>query len=236
MIISFIQQYLSGSSIGEVIMFAVITITALMFSLTVHECAHGYAAYKCGDDTAYINGRLSLNPFAHLDPLGALSLLLVGFGWAKPVPVNYRRLKKPRRDIALVSLAGPLSNILLAAVLTCIYTLIEAFAPAFSPLHYVGLAFYLGAALNVGLAVFNLIPLPPLDGSKILSCLLPPLVAAKYLMFEKYFKIILLVLIIGGRLPFIGGIVDKIWFPIDFIRYGIIDLLYKMFISIWSLF
>lgn len=236
MIISFIKQYLYGADIYQILIFAALTLTALLFSLTVHECAHGWMAHKCGDDTAYMNGRVTLNPFAHLDPLGALMMLLVGFGWAKPVPVNYRNLNRPKRDIALVSLAGPVSNLILAFVFTGIHTAINAFAPYSTVMYVIYAAFYIGAALNVGLAVFNLIPLPPLDGSKVLACTLPPTKAAKYLMWERYFRIIIFVLIVGENLPVIGDIVSWVWYPVDIARSSVINGMEALFNLIWNLF
>ena len=235
MIISFIQSYLQGADITDIVIFALLSVTALLFSLTVHEFAHGWMAKKCGDDTAYMNGRLTLNPVAHLDPIGAISLLFVGYGWAKPVPVNLRNLRKPKRDIALVSLAGPVSNIIIALVTSVIYTAVDVLLPVTRFTIILSAAFYITAILNVGLAIFNLIPLPPLDGSKVLACLLPGRVAAKYLMWERYFYIFMLIMILGNRIPVVGDIIDFLWLPVDLVKDAIIFAFSEPFYLLWSL-
>ncbi|MBO7161466.1 MAG: site-2 protease family protein [Clostridia bacterium] len=235
MIISFIQSYLAGSSLAEIAVFAALTVISLLLSLTVHECAHGWMAHKCGDDTAYMNGRISLSPFAHLDPMGALSMLFIGYGWAKPVPVNFRNLRKPKRDIALVSLAGPVSNLILAFIFSLAYTAVNVFMPVNKLSTILFYAFYLIAVMNIGLAVFNLIPLPPLDGSKVLACLLPGRVAARYLMWERYFYIVMLVLIVGDNIPVIGNIVNTIWWPVNFVREALVTLFSVPGYALWTL-
>lgn len=151
-----------------------ISIPFILVCLTVHECAHGYAAYLLGDNTAKENGRLTLNPLAHIDWLGAAAMLLVGFGWAKPVPVNPYRFKKGgARGIVWVSLAGPLSNLIFAFIIIFVYgILFYTINWTHSPV-YLSLIAQSWASLNIGLAVFNLIPVPPLDGSKVLMYFLP---------------------------------------------------------------
>ncbi|MGN1015261.1 MAG: site-2 protease family protein [Butyricicoccus sp.] len=175
-----------------------ISIPGLLLCLSVHEAAHGLTAYKLGDPTAKSAGRLTLNPFQHLDVIGTLCLLFFHVGWAKPVPVNSRYFKKPRRDIALVSLAGPISNFLLAFVLLFVrqYLMRSSLMPVF----VLGLMAYYGAVMSIGLGVFNLIPIPPLDGSKILMSFLPWEMAVKYTKYEQYIQFALLLLLFFGVL------------------------------------
>lgn len=136
-------------------------LTALIIGISIHECAHAFVAHVLGDSTARDEGRVTLNPLAHLDPLGSVMLLVAGFGWGKPVPVNPRNFSRPGFDELLVALAGPTSNILLAAVLGIIYQLVGDQYPLF------GLFLLLTMQINLFLTVFNLIPIPPLDGSKL---------------------------------------------------------------------
>ena len=155
-------------------------VVIVLMSLTVHEVSHGYAAYKLGDPTAKNAGRLSLNPLKHLDPIGALMLFIFGFGWAKPVPVNPYYFEGDRRKGMMeVSFAGPASNLLLAFVLIAIYT-IGHFGTLDYAYSMTGLILYRAITLNIYLAVFNLIPIPPLDGSKILAGVLPQATAYKF--------------------------------------------------------
>lgn len=141
-------------------------ILPILLCLTLHELAHGLMALACGDDTAKQQGRLTLNPFAHLDPIGTLLLMFCGFGYARPVPVNMYRLRHPKWDMALVALAGPAMNLLISAI--CLT--VTGFFRIGSLTGYIA---YQTALLSLGLAVFNLIPIPPLDGSRILFALLP---------------------------------------------------------------
>ena len=152
----------------------------VLIAITFHEFAHGYAAYKLGDDTAKNQGRLSLNPLAHLDPIGTLMLLVAGFGWGKPVevnPRNYTRKISMEKGEAIVSLAGPLMNFVLAIIFTLIYCAIYKFASTSFLVSTIGriitLLISTTISINIGLGVFNLIPLPPLDGSKIIMPFLP---------------------------------------------------------------
>lgn len=184
----------------------------LIFAITLHEVAHGYVASWFGDQTARMSGRLSLNPIRHIDWLGTvvvpLLMLLVSnfiFGWAKPVPVDQRNLRHPRRDMALVACAGPMANLLMAFFWGLIIKV--GFAAESSgngwfgvPLSLMGEA---GIMMNVILGVLNLIPLPPLDGGKILSCLLPPRVAYQLSFIEPYSFLILVILLFTGALSYV---------------------------------
>ena len=174
-----------------------------IFALTVHELAHGYVAHRMGDNTAANLGRLTLNPLKHLDPLGVLAFFLIQIGWAKPVPVNPRNFKNPRQDMIWVSLAGPGVNLIMAmlsALVAKLIILISAGLPAFfvMPLLQMTVA---SIWINTMLAIFNLVPIPPLDGSKILLGLLPRDLAFAYARLEPYGFIILLVLFYTGILP-----------------------------------
>ena len=195
----------SASSVGEAIVILLMSLFALVPALTVHEWAHGYIAYKLGDRTAKLDGRLSLNPLDHIDPVGALLLLVAGFGWARPVPVNTRNFRKPKRDIALTSAAGPIANFILAFLGVFFYTLSVYICFYFDVPEVTGTVicwvFYLSALYNLGLGLFNLIPLPPLDGSNILVAFLPQRLAVKYLQLRYYAPYIFIGIIILSRLP-----------------------------------
>ncbi len=186
-----------------------------LLALTVHEYSHGLVADKLGDNTARLQGRLTLNPLAHLDIIGTILIFLVGFGWAKPVPVNMRNLKDPQRDMMLIALAGPASNLLMALIAGMV---LRSWHPDFSsnaaPLMIIVLQLLkLSIVINVALAVFNMIPLPPLDGSRVVYGLLPYDKAITYSKIEPYGVMILF------GLFFFGGQVfsSVLWYPISFI-------------------
>lgn len=173
----------------------------ILVLLPVHELAHAWVASKLGDDTPRWNGRLTANPFAHLDLWGTLMLVLFGFGYAKPVPVNPRNFRNPRRDMALVALAGPLSNLLVAILVLLLFQLLKL-VPATS-----GAVLMIGATLvniiapiSIRLAVFNLLPIPPLDGSRIFNAILPPRWAFWMMQHEHQIRILLIVLLATGAL------------------------------------
>ena len=167
----------------------------LLYSVIAHEIAHGWVAYFFGDATAKNSGRLSLNPLLHLDPLGALALLLVGFGWAKPVPVNFYNLRNFRRGLFFVSLAGISANICIATV--ALFLLQLPFINQYSMLAAV---LALLARINIVLGAFNLIPIPPLDGSKILMSILPRKQQESMMRFESMGFIVLIILLYTGLL------------------------------------
>ena len=182
-----------------------ISFALLIIAMTVHEFAHGWVAYKLGDTTAKYAGRLTLNPLAHIDPIGTVVLPLFlfiatggqfVFGAAKPVPINYWALKNPKRDMALIGISGPLANFLFALVLTAIFKLL----PISANIDFVlrNLIF-----INVILGVFNLLPIPPLDGSRILAGILPPNLASKYSAIEPYGFIIVILLIWMGMIDYL---------------------------------
>lgn len=170
----------------------------ILLALTVHEYAHGYVAYRLGDDTAYRAGRLTLNPISHLDPVGTLMLFIAHIGWAKPVPVNPYNLNNPRPDMIKVSAAGPASNMIFALLAGLIIRFVAAAELNIGMYLIKMLAFTV--QINLVLAAFNLIPVPPLDGSKILGGLLSGEAAYKYAQFERYGPFVLMAAIFGGML------------------------------------
>lgn len=203
----------------------IISIPAVLIAITFHEFAHAFVADKLGDDTARRQGRLNLNPLSHLDPIGSLLLLFAGFGWGKPVevnPRNYTRKIAMEKAEALVSIAGPLMNFILAIFFTLIYCAIIKFAGYGFATSAIGKAIMMlisaTISINVGLGVFNLIPLPPLDGSKIIMPFLPYKAKNWFASNEKIFYIIFVVIWITGTA---GYIITPI---IDFISNGILKL------------
>ena len=185
-------------------------LVSVFLCLTVHETCHGLAALALGDPTAKRARRLSLNPLRHIDWFGLLMMVTVGFGWAKPVPVDPRYFRRPKQGMALTALAGPVSNFLLALVLLFAGRLVYDYAP-YSEANQRLLTFLLTTAiLSLGLGLFNLIPIPPLDGSKIVAYFLPPRAAWAYMSAGRYGFIILVLLLATGLLghilgPLIGG-------------------------------
>ena len=169
----------------------IISIPAILWAISFHEFCHGYAAKLLGDRTAEMQGRLTLNPLKHFDPIGALMLLFVGFGWAKPVPINTRYFKSFRRDMIIVSIAGIVGNLLTAFVFVMLRRIIPPQAAGFAGMLFIEIMIF----MNVGLAAFNILPIPPLDGSKILYSFLPFEWLKIYYFLERYGFFILLILI-----------------------------------------
>ncbi len=194
-----VQSFWDGFDFTYILSILLGVIPSLL-CITLHELSHGLVAYKLGDDTAKNRGRLSLNPLKHLDPVGLLMMLVFHVGWAKPVPVNMYKFKNPKRGMAVTALAGPLSNLIIAAVFMLIY------GAAFIPMNQSSAGRYflqmiqLTAVLSIGLGTFNLLPIPPLDGSKALFSLLRDEDYYKLMRYERYGGIIMLVLVATGVL------------------------------------
>ena len=185
----------------ELLLSIISYILLVLVMLPVHELAHAWVATKLGDDTPRWHGRLTANPFAHLDLWGTLMLVLFGFGYAKPVPINSRNFRKPRRDMALVALAGPLSNLLMATVMLLLFQLLKLLPFASGVVLMIGATLVnIVVPINIGLAVFNLLPIPPLDGSRIFSAFLPPRWAFWMMQHEHQIRILLIVLLATGAL------------------------------------
>ena len=187
-----------------------LSLPVVLLSLSFHESAHGLVAYKLGDPTARNMGRLTLNPMKHLDIFGGLCMLLFGFGWAKPVPVNTRYFKKPKRDMMLTAIAGPISNLLLAVIFALLLRVEFFFADPAALLYpettkdfiqyFLWQMLYVGITLNITLAVFNLLPIPPLDGSRLFLYLLPPRQYFKVMQYERYISLAMMLALFVGLL------------------------------------
>lgn len=182
-----------------------IQLPPLLFALTVHELAHGWVAFRLGDPTAKMAGRLTMNPLKHLDPLGVLAFVIMKIGWAKPVPVDPRYFRNPQKDMLLVALAGPGANVLLALASALLARVLVSMPvlPLFVLQPLVGML-VASVWINIMLAVFNIIPIPPLDGSKVLMGVLPPEAARSFARIEPFGFFILLALFYTGV---IGGLI-----------------------------
>ena len=218
----------SGDIRGAIISF-LLSVPIIILVMSVHEYAHGVVAKKLGDPTAESLGRLTLNPFKHIDIIGFLMFLIIGIGYAKPVPINSRYFKKPKRDMALVGAAGPISNVLMALLFGFFMKLFYLLIP-FLPMNetsvvaygYLVQILYYGIAYNVIFAIFNLIPIPPLDGSRILYAFLPSKALLWFQRYEQYFFWgllgvflifnILNINIIGGVASFFVNLIYKLFF------------------------
>ncbi len=200
MLLQFIEN--RGSMTVWDILFMVVAYTILVLViLPFHEFAHAYAAHLCGDDTAKWNGRLTLNPFAHLSAWGTAMLVLCGVGFAKPVPVNPRNFRSPKRDMIFVSLMGPLSNLFMAIVAAGLYKLCTLFVASRSAIMILYLVLIqVIMRVNVSLAVFNLLPVPPLDGSRLWSALLPGRWAYTLERYSRQITLVLFVVLMLGLL------------------------------------
>ncbi len=215
-----LQDILSGNMSLPLLLLEFIPLSLIVLVvLPVHEMAHGYVAYRLGDPTAKNMGRLTPNPLAHLDPIGTLMIFLLGFGYAKAVPVNPYNFRNPKTGMALTALAGPVSNLLMAVLAVGLYRLLSFFitsAYVNSILYWMLILVF--ASVNVGLAVFNLLPIPPLDGYRILSVILPDRWIYLIGRYENYLIILVMFLIFTGVLS------TPISFVANFIFRGILML------------
>lgn len=221
-----IGRYLSNT---EELLNILLTLPAVLIAITFHEFAHAFAADKLGDDTPRRQGRLTLNPLAHLDPVGSVMLIFAGFGWGKPVeinPSNFKRTISMSKGEAIVSIAGPAMNLILAVIFTFLYFAIFKFATAFC-LTQVGFVIVtlirMTIFINIGLGVFNLIPLPPLDGSKVLKHFLPSRVKE---WFEKYSQLFYIIFVILWITDLAGIIISPV---ISAVYKGIVGLVGSLF-------
>ena len=200
---------------------AVLRVAAVFLCLTIHETCHGLAAYVLGDPTAKSMHRLSLNPLRHIDWFGLAMMFFVGFGWAKPVPVDPRYFKKPKQGMALTALAGPVSNFLLAFLLLLISKVIYLYAPYSLGMDLFYTFLISTSVLSVGLGLFNLIPIPPLDGSKVAAAVLPDQAYGQLMRYERYGMLLLIVLSlanVGGGL--INQAINVVWTGMCTLIYG----------------
>lgn len=192
-----------NNNIQELITVLIYSAPATILTMTLHEFAHSYVSYRLGDNTPKATGRLTLNPLKHIDPLGALCLAIFHFGWAKPVQVNPQAYKNPKKGMALTALAGPLMNFLITFVAMMGMGIIAKTVNYYNSgavSNYFYILFYYIAVLSTGLGIFNLIPFPPLDGSKVLGAVLPEKIYFGYMKYERYGMIALFVLLYSNLL------------------------------------
>lgn len=208
---------------NETILDYLIKALVLFTAVPVHECAHAWVAEKMGDDTGRKQGRITLNPFAHLTLWGSLMMILVGFGWGKPVSVDPRNFKNPKKGMVLTALAGPASNFIMAFLSMIVYKVLAflSFAKDSSTLDMLATVFVYITLINISLAVFNFLPIPPLDGSKIFNAILPEKWYFTIMKYENFIFIALIILVYSGLLDT----------PLSFLQDKVIDVM--LFLTGW---
>lgn len=202
---------------SETVIDYLIKALVLFTAVPVHECAHAWVAEKMGDDTGRQQGRITLNPFAHLTLWGSLMMILVGFGWGKPVSVDPRNFKNPKKGMVLTSLAGPASNFIMAFLAMIVYKVLSilSFVRDNSTMEMVAMVFLYITLINISLAVFNFLPIPPLDGSKIFNAVLPEKWYFTIMRYENIIFIVLIILVYSGLLDI----------PLSFLQNKVIDIM-----------
>jgi len=210
------------------IQFYLIRIIVLLVSLSFHEMAHAWMALRRGDDTAYYQGRLTMNPLVHIDPLGAVAFLIGGIGWAKPVPINPVRFRGSMKSgIVLTSVAGPVSNILLALVSYLLGWIAFLLVPVASPIGNLLQTFFSVFFLsNLALAVFNMLPVPPLDGYKVIGAVLPNRLYYGIMAYERYIGMAFLLLVLFGR-GVIGQVMSVLYYPFYWLITTPVDFVFR---------
>ena len=201
-----------------------------LICITLHELSHGLVAYRLGDDTAKRAGRLTLNPLKHLDPIGLLMMVTVHFGYAKPVPVNMNKFKNPKRDMAITALAGPVSNVVITLVFLLLYGLLYLPLQGSAVGEYILDMLDLTAYISIGYAIFNILPIPPLDGSKVLFSVLDEESYRKLMRYERYGGLILMALVWSGVLGTpLSTAIRWVYMHLFPLAQGACNLVFKLF-------